>query len=62
MQTSSSPDIIRRAAERGLEKAQSYSNQDGWSPTDDFIDIFQHIIDEAERLHDCESDFEGVFG
>lgn len=40
-------DIIRRIAERGLKLASS----DWPEPLDanDFIDIFQHILDELQR-------------
>lgn len=34
-------DVLRRSAERGLKLAQDTSPQ--------FIDIFQHILDEIER-------------
>ena len=35
-------DIIRRSAERGLKLAQNEDKK--------FIDIFQHILDELERI------------
>ena len=39
---SSDMNILRRIAERGLELAQREGNQ--------FIDIFQHMLDEIERV------------
>lgn len=41
-------EIIRRAAERGLKMATSYYPE-GYSPAEEFVDIFQHILDELER-------------
>jgi hypothetical protein len=37
-------DILRRIAERGLKLAQSEI-----VPYEDYIDIFQHMLDEIER-------------
>ena len=35
--------VIRRIAERGLKRAQDQEDSE-------FVDIFQHILDELERL------------
>lgn len=38
-------DIIRRIAERGLKVAQDRAD------SQEYIDIFQHILDELERVN-----------
>jgi hypothetical protein len=53
-------EVLRRIAERGLKKAQDGSAIDcfnhNWSeePAEDvhagYIDLFQHLLDEIERL------------
>lgn len=40
-------EIIRRIAERGLAKAQKNNDQE-------YIDLFQHLLDEISRLKNCQ--------
>jgi hypothetical protein len=53
MQNSSSLDIVRRIAERGLKKAQEDADDpcaSHYVDVDSYVDLFQHLLDELERI------------
>lgn len=43
-------DILRRIAERGRTAAESYDRDVGDPRAYQFTDLFQHILDELDRL------------